>query len=73
MEISVHISYNGYRAEYKIDSFNSMFFHAELINYSGLLNEKPPFSLNFIKIDEQVIASSDTITVARELSEKLDH
>jgi hypothetical protein len=71
MEVSAQVSYNGYRADYKINSFDSTFYHVELINFSGLKTESPPSQFSFIKVKEQIIASSDIITIARDLSEQL--
>ena len=67
MEISIRISYNGYRAHYKITSLNSIYYHAELIGFSGLQAENPPSPINFIRVNDRVIASSDVIVVVRDL------
>ena len=51
MEISTQINYNGYRANYKITTLNSIFYHAELTEFSGVDTEIPPSRINFIKIN----------------------
>jgi hypothetical protein len=71
MEISTQISYNGYRAGYKITSLNSVYYHAELTNFSGLQSENPPIQINFIKVNNRAIASSDVIRVVRDLLKEL--
>lgn len=67
MEISAQVNYNGYRANYKITSVNSVFYHVELIHFSGFPTENPPTEFNFIKANDQIIASSDVIKIVRDL------
>jgi hypothetical protein len=71
MEITTQISYNGYRADYKITSLNSICYHAELTDFSGLQMEHPPTQINFIKVNGRAIASSDVIKVVRDLLKKI--
>jgi hypothetical protein len=71
MEITIQISYKGYRADYKITSLNSVYHHAQLMDFSGLQSEYPPAQINFIRTNNRAIASSDVITVARDLVKEL--
>jgi hypothetical protein len=71
MEISAQINYNGYRANYKITSLNSVYYHAELTGFSGLPMEHPPSQLDFIKVNDRAIANSDVITIVRDLVKEL--
>ena len=67
MEISAELNYNGYKANYKITSVNSIFYHAELIHFTWFPTENPPSEFNFIKVNDQIIASSDVIKIVRDL------
>jgi hypothetical protein len=73
MDVSTQISYNGHRANYKITSLNSVYYHAELTDFSGLQteNENPPSQIGFIKVNDRAIASSDVISVVRDLLKEL--
>lgn len=71
MEITTQISYNGYRADYKITSLNSVYYHAQLTDFSGRQTEHPPTQINFIQVNDRTIASSDVIKVVRDLLKEL--
>ena len=67
MEVHSQVSYNGYRADYKIISINSIFFYASLIDFSGSEAATPPRQIHFICENNRTIASSDVIRIARDL------
>jgi hypothetical protein len=71
MEVSTQISFNGYRAYYKITSFNSTFYRAELTEFSGIGTEQPPLTINFIKVNQRPIASADVITLVKDLLKQM--
>ncbi|MBO9684526.1 MAG: hypothetical protein J7502_17975 [Flavisolibacter sp.] len=71
MEVSTQISYKGYRADYKITSFNSIIYHAELVEFSGATNEYPPEQFHFVKINDRAIASSDVICIAKDILKEI--
>jgi hypothetical protein len=71
MELTAQISYKGYPAEYKLTSFDSVYFYAELTCFSGAETESAPDQINFIKVNGRAIANSDVIELVRELVKDL--
>lgn len=67
MEANTQINYKGYRAAYRIVSLDSIYYRAELLNFSGFATENPPPHINFISDNNRAIASSDVINIVREL------
>ena len=72
MEVCTQISYNGYRADYRITSFNFLLFRAELTAFSGFEQELPPKEINFIHDNGRTIASSDVMVVANDILKRIN-
>jgi hypothetical protein len=72
MELSTQINYHGYKADYSIFSFNSELYYAQLNHFFGNEASKPPEKLIFIKSNNHVIASSDVIFIAVDLTQKMN-
>jgi hypothetical protein len=71
METTTQISYNGYRAYYKITSLNSTYYRAELTGFSGIDTEQPPATISFVNVNQRPIASADVINVVKDLLKQI--
>jgi hypothetical protein len=67
MEVKVQIEYKGYSAGYTVFEIASNYFHALLDHYSGTTGNYPPEEVLFILDNNHTIASSDEISIAKNL------
>ncbi len=71
IQVQIQISHNGYRANYTINSIDSIFFQAELDAFSGQGVENLPEEINFVHDNNRTIASSDVISIAKDLLKEM--